>query len=47
MTLETLAGDAERIGNDQSAVAYRNRSRDARQQAELARQFMLDLGRQR
>jgi two-component system chemotaxis response regulator CheB len=44
-TLETLASDAARIGNGQSAEAYRNRAREARDQAELARRFMLDLGR--
>lgn len=37
--------DSRRIGNDQSAEAYANRAREAREQTELARRFMLDLGR--
>jgi len=46
-TLETLATDATRIGNGQSAEAYEHRAREARQQVEIARQFMLDLARPR
>jgi two-component system chemotaxis response regulator CheB len=46
-TLETLAADSTRIGDSHSAQAYAIRGRAARQQAELARQFMLDLGRPR
>jgi two-component system, chemotaxis family, protein-glutamate methylesterase/glutaminase len=42
-TLETLAGDAKHIGNGQSARAYTDRAQEARQQADLARRFMLDL----
>lgn len=44
-TLETLAADAERIGNGQSAQSYADRAREARHQAELARRFMIDLSR--
>lgn len=44
-TLETLATDATRIGDGQSAQSYAIRGREAREQAEVARQFMLDLGR--
>ncbi len=44
-TLETLASDAARVGSSQTAEAYRSRAREARHQAELARRFMLDLGR--
>lgn len=43
--LETLADDAKNIGNGQSAETYTSRAREARHQAELARKFMLDLGR--
>jgi two-component system, chemotaxis family, protein-glutamate methylesterase/glutaminase len=43
-TLETLAQDAKRIGNGQSSETYTKRAQEARQQAELARKFMLDLG---
>jgi two-component system, chemotaxis family, protein-glutamate methylesterase/glutaminase len=46
-TLETLAADSTRIGDLQSAQAYEIRGREARKQAELARQFMLDVGRPR
>ncbi|MEJ7601584.1 MAG: chemotaxis protein CheB [Kofleriaceae bacterium] len=46
-TLETLASDAERIGNVQSGSSYASRARDARREAELAREFMLSLGRPR
>ena len=46
-TFETLAGDAERVGNGQSAASYEKRGHEARQQAELARQFMLDVSRQK
>ena len=46
-TLETLASDAERIGNVQSAATYASRARESRQEAELARTFMLSLGRHR
>jgi two-component system chemotaxis response regulator CheB len=42
-TLETLATDAARVGNHQSAETYASRARETRQQAELARRFMLDL----
>jgi two-component system, chemotaxis family, protein-glutamate methylesterase/glutaminase len=44
-TLETLSADSARIGDGQSAQAYAIRGREAREQAEVARQFMLDLGR--
>jgi two-component system chemotaxis response regulator CheB len=43
ITLETLATDAARFGNHQSAEGYSSRAREARDQAELARRFMLDL----
>jgi two-component system chemotaxis response regulator CheB len=43
--LDALAGDASRIGSGQSSEQYANLAREARQQATLARQFMLDLGR--
>lgn len=46
-TLETLAADAKHIGSGQSAEGYAHRAREAREQAELARRFMLDLGRSR
>jgi len=42
-TLETLARDAEMAGNHQSAKTYELRSREARTQSGLARQFMMDL----
>lgn len=45
ITLETLATDAERLGNPQSAGSYARRARETREQAELARRFMLDLSR--
>jgi two-component system chemotaxis response regulator CheB len=44
-TLETLAEDAQRIGNGQCAESFTARARQARKHAEVARQFMLDLGR--
>lgn len=44
-TLETLANDAERAGNLQSAESYAGRARETRAQAEVARKFMLDLTR--
>ena len=49
LTLETLATDAALIGNGQSAGGYASRAREARQQLEIARQFVmdLDLGRPR
>jgi two-component system, chemotaxis family, protein-glutamate methylesterase/glutaminase len=46
-TLETLAADAEKIGSGQSAEAYANRAREARKQADIARRFVIDLGRSR
>ncbi|HSR96077.1 MAG TPA: chemotaxis protein CheB [Kofleriaceae bacterium] len=46
-TLETLASDSRRIGNGLSAEAYASRAREARQQADVARTFMLDLSRSR
>ncbi len=42
VTLETLAADALRLGQDQSAEAYAQRSREAREHSELARRFMFD-----
>ncbi len=39
-TLETMAADAERVGNGQSSETYRIRAREARQQADLVRKFM-------
>lgn len=44
-TLETLADDAERLGCNQSAESYRARAKEAREQAGVARQFMVDLTR--
>jgi two-component system, chemotaxis family, protein-glutamate methylesterase/glutaminase len=44
-TLETLASDSLRLGNKQSSQAYSDRAAETRKQADLARQFMLDLGR--
>lgn len=46
-TLETLATDSRRIGSLQSAEEYAVRAREAREQVELARRFMLDLARTR
>jgi two-component system chemotaxis response regulator CheB len=43
MTLETLATDAEKLGRLQVSELYAGRARDARTQAELARQFMMEL----
>jgi two-component system, chemotaxis family, protein-glutamate methylesterase/glutaminase len=43
MTLETLAKDSERSGNPQSAAIYQSRAAETRTQADVARQFMLDL----
>jgi two-component system chemotaxis response regulator CheB len=45
ITLETLAADSKTTGNHQSAEAYASRARETREQAELARRFMLDLSR--
>jgi two-component system, chemotaxis family, protein-glutamate methylesterase/glutaminase len=45
ITLETLADDARRVGNRQSADGFAIRAREARKHADVARQFMLDLGR--
>lgn len=45
MTLETLARDSERSGNLQAAETYTQRAQESRTQADLARQFMLDLVR--
>jgi two-component system, chemotaxis family, protein-glutamate methylesterase/glutaminase len=45
ITLETLAEDARRVGNGQSADGFASRAREARKHAEVARRFMLDLGR--
>jgi len=41
--LETLAHDAKQIGSGQAAEDYAHRAREARDQSNLARQFMLDL----
>jgi two-component system chemotaxis response regulator CheB len=46
VTLETLAEDARRGANEQNAETYAQRARGAREQAELARSFMIELGRQ-
>ncbi|MGH2901206.1 MAG: chemotaxis protein CheB, partial [Solirubrobacteraceae bacterium] len=46
-TFETLAKDAVRTGNGHSAAVYETRGRQAREQAELARQFMLDVSGQK
>ena len=46
-TLETLAADAQRLGNEQTAETYSARGREARHHAELAREFILSLGRPR
>jgi two-component system chemotaxis response regulator CheB len=45
ITLETLASDARRLDRELTAVSYEDRARETRRQAELARAFMLDLGR--
>jgi len=42
-TWETLACDAEASGGDRVASDYATRARETREQAELARRFMLDL----
>jgi two-component system chemotaxis response regulator CheB len=42
-TLETLSNDAKHIGNGYAAEDYQSRASEARAQANLARQFMLDL----
>jgi two-component system chemotaxis response regulator CheB len=47
MTLETLSRDCESTGNGQAAKSYHDRASEARKQADLARQFMLDLMQQR
>lgn len=47
ITLEELATDSQRIGRGTSAEHYGERAREARRQAELARQFVTDLGRTR
>jgi two-component system chemotaxis response regulator CheB len=44
-TFETLAGDATKSGNPQSAAIYETRGREARQHADVARQFMFDVNR--
>ena len=44
-TWETLARDAIAGGNDRIADEYSTRGREAREQAEIARRFMLDLVR--
>jgi two-component system chemotaxis response regulator CheB len=46
-TLEALAGDAARTGDEQGARSYTERAHEARAQIELARKFMLDLGRRK
>jgi two-component system, chemotaxis family, protein-glutamate methylesterase/glutaminase len=46
-TLETLAADAEQIGNGQSAESFASRAREAHQQLAILRQFMTDAGRPR
>lgn len=46
-TLETLAADARRIGDGHSAEGFVLRAREARKHADVARRFMLDLGRAR
>jgi two-component system chemotaxis response regulator CheB len=43
MTLSQLARDCERSGNRQSVEIYDSRAKEARHQADLARQFMFDL----
>jgi two-component system chemotaxis response regulator CheB len=43
MTLETLTADAQRLGRTQVAELFAERARTARTQAELARQFMIDV----
>jgi two-component system chemotaxis response regulator CheB len=45
MTLETLGQDARRMGYTQAAENYDRPAKEARRQAELARKFLLDLGR--
>lgn len=42
-TLETLAADAEKLGHQQTAQAYAGRARQTREQAELARVFLVQL----
>ncbi|MBA3541317.1 MAG: hypothetical protein H0T79_17025 [Deltaproteobacteria bacterium] len=42
-TYETLARDAERVGNSLSATQYHTKARETRDATELARQFMLEL----
>ncbi len=42
-TLETLAGDSTRLGRPQIAAIYTERAKDTRAQADLARQFVMDL----
>ena len=46
-TLETLASDAARAGNMQTSQTYAERAKETREQAEVARRFMLDLARPR
>ena len=46
-TLETLAADAYRLGQKLSGDAYSTRATEAREQAELARQFIFDVVRWR
>jgi two-component system chemotaxis response regulator CheB len=43
-TLETMADDATQTGNASTAASYAERARDARQQSELLRRFVTDLG---
>jgi two-component system chemotaxis response regulator CheB len=43
-TLETMADDATKTGNESTAASYAERARDARKQAELLRRFVTDLG---
>jgi two-component system chemotaxis response regulator CheB len=43
MTLETLSADAEKLGRVQIAELYSERAREVRKQAELARQFLIDV----
>jgi two-component system chemotaxis response regulator CheB len=42
-TLESLAADAHRLGRVQVAELYDQRAKETREQADLARKFMLDL----
>ncbi len=42
-TLEALAADADRIGRAQIAESYAQRAQQTREQAEVARQFLIDV----